>query len=61
MLTGDMTMGSLGTMTAGGYIWRPAGIKHGPMHTRAGGLMFIRTDGPLKNYYTDVDGTPLNY
>lgn len=61
MLSGDMAMGSRGTMTAGGYIWRPAGIKHGPMITREGGLMFIRTDGPLKNYYTDVDGTPLNY
>lgn len=61
LLSGDMTMGKLGTMTAGGYIWRPAGIKHGPMRTRKGGLMFIRTDGPLKNYYTDVDGTPLNY
>jgi hypothetical protein len=61
MISGDMTMGALGTMTAGGYIWRPPGIQHGPMHTRAGGLMFIRTDGPLKNYYTDVGGTPLNY
>ena len=61
MLSGDMTIGALGTMTAGGYIWRPAGIKHGPMHTREGGLMFIRTDGPLKNYYTAADGTPLNY
>lgn len=61
MLSGDMTMGALGTMTAGGYIWRPPGIKHGPMHTRGGGLMFIRTDGPLQNYYTAADGTPLNY
>ena len=52
MISGDMTMGELGTMTSGGYIWRPPLIKHGPMQTNAGGLMFIRTDGPLINHYT---------
>ena len=61
VISGDMTMGKDGEMTAGGYIWRPARIKHGPMHTRGGGVMFIRTDGPLVNYYTSVDGTKLNY
>ena len=61
VLEGDMTMGDLGTMTAGGYIWRPPMIKHGPMHTPSGGVMFIRTDGPLENFYTDVAGRPLNY
>lgn len=54
LIEGDMTMGALGTMGAGAYIWRPAGIKHGPMQTRRGGVMFIRTDGPLVNYYTDA-------
>jgi mannose-6-phosphate isomerase-like protein (cupin superfamily) len=61
VISGDMTMGKDGEMTAGGYIWRPARIKHGPMHTRQGGVMFIRTDGPLVNYYTSVDGEKLNY
>ena len=50
MISGDMTMGDLGTMTSGGYIWRPPLIQHGPMQTTAGGLMFIRTDGPLINH-----------
>ena len=54
MLSGDMTMGRLGTMTTGGYIWRPPMIKHGPMQTDEGGVMFIRTDGPLVNHYTNV-------
>ncbi len=61
VINGDMTMGKDGEMTAGGYIWRPSQIKHGPMHTRQGGVMFIRTDGPLVNYYTSVDGEKLNY
>lgn len=52
MISGDMNMGDLGTMTSGGYIWRPPLIKHGPMQTKAGGLMFIRTDGPLVNHYS---------
>jgi hypothetical protein len=55
VINGDMTMGGLGTMTGDAYIWRPPLIKHGPMHTRQGALMFIRTDGPLVNTYTEVD------
>lgn len=61
LVDGDMYMGEPGTMKEGGYIWRPALIKHGPMETRQGAVMFIRTDGPLVNFYTSVDGEPLNY
>lgn len=59
MLSGDMTMGGLGTMGPGAYFFRPPGIKHGPMHSRAGAVIFIRTDGILVNHYSAPDGTPL--
>lgn len=61
LLSGEMTMGALGTMRPGAYFWRPPGIRHGPMRSGAGAVLFIRTDGPLVNYYTSPDGTPLNY
>ncbi len=61
VLSGEMTLGALGTMRCGAYFWRPPGIKHGPMHSREGAVIFIRTDGALVNYYSTVDGTPLNY
>jgi mannose-6-phosphate isomerase-like protein (cupin superfamily) len=61
MLEGCMTMGDLGTMEKGTYFWRPPRIQHGPLHTTEGAVIFIRTDGPLHNYYTSADGVPLNY
>jgi hypothetical protein len=59
MLAGDMTMGALGTMRPGAYFFRPPGIRHGPMHSQAGAVILVRTDGVLVNHYSAPDGTPL--
>jgi anti-sigma factor ChrR (cupin superfamily) len=41
LLEGSFVMPS-GLMTAGAYFWRPAGIPHGPMGTKAGFLALFR-------------------
>jgi hypothetical protein len=47
MLSGSM-VGTFGERRQGGYFWRPPGIKHGPLGSPMGSLIFFRClGGPL--------------
>ncbi|MEK9946959.1 MAG: DUF4437 domain-containing protein [Alphaproteobacteria bacterium] len=45
LLAGDCTISGRGTMTPGGYIWRPKGSTRAPMSSRTGTVFLIRTHG----------------
>jgi Domain of unknown function (DUF4437) len=45
MLRGDILLGERGEMSAGSYFWRPPMVRHGPMYSRGGNLIFFRTKG----------------
>ena len=52
LLSGDFLC-SAGAMASGAYVWRPAGIPHGPYASRGGNLALLRTHGaPLSTRYT---------
>jgi hypothetical protein len=52
VLSGDW-LGYRGAMAAGAYVWRPAGIAHGPHGSRGGALLVVRTSaGPLAHHWT---------
>jgi hypothetical protein len=44
LLEGEISM-PCGVMRRGAYFWRPPGIEHGPVGTRAGFTAFFRTKG----------------
>lgn len=47
----------LGVMRAGGYFWRPPGIKHGPFATWGGALHLCRCKGgPFATTWVETDG-----
>ena len=57
LIRGDTLLGERGEMTAGCYFWRPPFVRHGPMTTRDGCLVFFRTKGGgLEVEYEDVPG-----
>jgi len=69
VVEGDMTMGEclpgrgevVGTYTAGGYFFRPAGIRHvGPsMHTDSYAMVLQRTGSPIwADYYRTCNAEP---
>ena len=35
------------------YFWRPPYITHGPFHSETGSIMYLYSDGPLRNFFTD--------
>ena len=45
MLRGDCLLGQHGEMSAGSYFWRPPYVRHGPMYSRGGNVIFFRTKG----------------
>jgi hypothetical protein len=57
-LSGDMWIGTSGTMTEGSYFWRPPYISHGPFYSRTGSLTYVYFDGPLVNHLHDAARTP---
>jgi hypothetical protein len=57
LVRGDTLLGERGEMTPGCYFWRPPLVRHGPMTTRDGCLVFFRTKGgALEVEYEDVPG-----
>jgi hypothetical protein len=44
LMEGDYLMGTFGMMTAGGYIFRPPTIPHGPQATKRGAVWLARGD-----------------
>ena len=57
VLSGDF-QSNLGQLSAGAYVWRPAGVAHGPYGTRGGNLTLVRTHGaPLGNSFTPHEVT----
>lgn len=53
LLEGEISM-HCGVMRPGAYFWRPPGIAHGPVGTRAGFTAFFRTKGgPLSTKWSD--------
>ncbi len=57
LVRGDTLLGERGAMTPGCYFWRPPLVRHGPMTTRDGCLVFFRTKGGgLEVEYEDVPG-----
>jgi hypothetical protein len=58
-IVGDMTIETSGRLERGSYFWRPPWITHGPFHVGAGSIMYLYSDGPLRNYFTqDQRQTP---
>lgn len=45
VLRGDVLLGARGEMGPGDYFWRPPMVRHGPMFTRQGHMIFFRTKG----------------
>jgi len=45
VLRGDVLLGERGGMVAGDYFWRAPNVRHGPMYSRGGNLIFFRTKG----------------
>lgn len=60
LLAGDLT-GPQGTMQAGAYFWRPAGIPHGPFGSRGGSLSLIRFVGGAHVNLWSEDEHPFIY
>jgi hypothetical protein len=57
VLRGDGLLGTRGELTAGCYFWRPPNVRHGPMVTHGGQLVFFRTKGGgIDVTYEDVPG-----
>ena len=57
VLRGDGLLGERGELTAGCYFWRPPNVRHGPMVTVGGQLVFFRTKGGgIEVTYEDVPG-----
>jgi quercetin dioxygenase-like cupin family protein len=57
LVRGDTLLGERGEMSPGCYFWRPPLVRHGPMTTRDGCLVFFRTKGGgLEVEYEDVPG-----
>ncbi|HEY6330338.1 MAG TPA: DUF4437 domain-containing protein [Blastocatellia bacterium] len=54
LVEGDYLMGTYGMMTAGGYIWHPANIFHGPQATKTGAIWFGRGDRMTDFSYQDA-------
>ena len=53
LVTGDITLGNSGRMHRHSYFWRPPYITHGPFHSETGSIMYLYSDGPLRNFFTD--------
>jgi len=54
---GDVLMGPLGVMRAGGYFFRSPDVFHGPLYSRGGTMSFIRSDAaPTTEYRTPGPG-----
>ncbi|MDX2225350.1 MAG: DUF4437 domain-containing protein [Rhodospirillaceae bacterium] len=43
-----------GILTAGAYLNRPPGIRHGPYYTRFGNVLLGRVDGKLENNFNET-------
>lgn len=57
VLRGDVLLGERGGMVAGDYFWRPPYVRHGPMYSRGGNLIFFRTKGGgMDVTYEEVPG-----
>jgi hypothetical protein len=57
VLRGDVLLGGRGEMGPGDYFWRPPDVRHGPMFTRKGHVIFFRTKGGGMNVsYEEVPG-----
>jgi hypothetical protein len=57
VLRGDVLLGERGEMSAGSYFWRPPMVRHGPMYSRGGNLIFFRTKGGgMEVTYESVPG-----
>ena len=55
VLRGDGLLGERGELTPGCYFWRPPNVRHGPMVTVGGQLVFFRTKGGgIEVTYEDV-------
>jgi mannose-6-phosphate isomerase-like protein (cupin superfamily) len=53
VLDGEISM-TCGVLKRGAYFWRPPGIEHGPVGTRAGMVAFFRCKGgPLSTVWSD--------
>jgi len=60
LLQGDYLMGPTGQVTGGAYIFREAGIPHGPQCTRTGAVWFCRGNQEIDFQYESVAwATPL--
>lgn len=54
---GDVLMGPLGVIRAGGYFFRSPGVFHGPLYSRGGTMSFIRSNAaPTTEYRTPGPG-----
>ncbi len=57
VLRGDVLLGERGEMGPGSYFWRPPMVRHGPMYSRGGNLIFFRTKGGgMAVTYEEVPG-----
>jgi ChrR-like protein with cupin domain len=57
VLRGDVLLGERGEMRPGSYFWRPPMVRHGPMYSRGGNLIFFRTKGGgMEVTYEEVPG-----
>lgn len=57
ILRGDVLLGGRGEMGPGDYFWRPPDVRHGPMFTRRGHVIFFRTKGGgMEVNYEQVPG-----
>jgi hypothetical protein len=57
VLRGDVLLGERGEMSPGSYFWRPPMVRHGPMYSRGGNLIFFRTKGGgMAVTYEEVPG-----
>ncbi len=57
VLRGDVLLGERGEMGPGDYFWRSPNVRHGPMYSRGGNLIFFRTKGgAMEVTYEEVPG-----
>ncbi|GIW11042.1 MAG: hypothetical protein KatS3mg061_2099 [Dehalococcoidia bacterium] len=53
---------NFGVAPADSYFWRPPRIQHGNFRAgESGKIGLTRTDGPLENLYSTLEGEPLNW
>ena len=51
MVVGDTTLANSGRMNRHSYFWRPPFITHGPFSSENGAILYLYSDGPLRNYF----------